>query len=74
MVHLYVLLLLVGRCAAHGRHQGGGCGASVPAKHVHLYVLLLVGGRYAEHGRHQAGVAVPQYRPSMFICMCCCCW
>ncbi len=97
-----MLLLVGGRNAAHGSHQGGGCGASVPAtKDVHLYVLLLlVGGRYAAHGRHQAGVAdasvpatkhvhlyvlllvgwnaahgrhqVPQYRPSMFICMCCC--
>ncbi len=52
-VHLYVLLLVGGRYAAHCRHQGGGCGASVPAaKHVHLYVLLLVGGRNAAHGRH----------------------
>ncbi len=57
-VHLYVLQLVGERYAAHCRHQGGGCGASVPAaKHVHLYVLLLVGGRDAAHGRHQAGVA-----------------
>ncbi len=29
--HLYVLLLVGGRDAAHGSPQGGGCGASVPA-------------------------------------------
>jgi hypothetical protein len=59
-------------CAAAGRAGRRAWphpGASVPAaKHVHLYVLLLVGGRDAAHGRHQ----VPQYWPSMFICMCCC--
>jgi hypothetical protein len=72
-VHLYVLLL-VGRAVRRAwppPGRGLRC-ASVPAaKHVHLYVLLLIGWD-AAHSRHQAEVAVPQYRPSMFICMCCC--